>query len=439
MAPSDAAPARRLPVALIERQPARIPREFSDEHTLLVTFGFRCNLACPFCMVEDVLGVYEGAKLDVFRAFLEDREAMERIRRVTFSGGEATLEKELFEYARLARRAPGVEHVRVQTNATRLKDRDYLAELIDAGVDEFFVSIHGHEPSLCDQMAGQSGSFRMIMAGIEAIAASKAKLLTNTVIVAPNAAHLADIVALVAPFGPRSMDFWSLWPRIDQADERALFIRVTEARPYLFAALSACEARGIMPIIKWFPHCLLGPYARYHDDSQPTVLVEQSYWEKAPRFACLYEGVCEHAPSPCAGLSFPYIHRFGWEEDVLVPARRGGEGQSREATPPPRGALERALERLGFAPGADFGGWQLRSARVFQGSLVIALARGGGEGELLVRLHKRDPGRPCYARTGSFDVVHDAVPPREEPNIQAPLAALVEHIKRVERRELARR
>ena len=32
-------------------------------------------------------------------------------------------------------------------------------------------------------------------------------------------------------------------------------------------------------------------------------------------------------------------------------------------------------------------------------------------------------------------MVDDAVPPREEPHIEAPLEALVAHIKRVERRE----
>src|SRR5262245_8205163 len=120
MVPSDAAPGRLISPALVARRPDLIPNDYSDTNTLLVTFGFRCNLACVFCMVEDVLDVYKGADLATFRAFLDDREAMRRIRRVTFSGGEATLEREILDYVRLARSVPGVEHVRVQTNATRL-------------------------------------------------------------------------------------------------------------------------------------------------------------------------------------------------------------------------------------------------------------------------------------------------------------------------------
>ncbi len=312
--------ARKLPQAVVAQRPDVIPEDYSDAHTLLATFGFRCNLACTFCMVEDVLGVYRGADLPTFEAFLKS-PAMKDIRRVTLSGGEATMEKELVEYVRLARTAPGVRHVRVQTNATRLANPVLLKQLMDTGVDEFFVSIHGHDAALCDALTQRPGSFRAIVAGIEAIVKAGATLLTNTVIVAQNHVHLADIVELVAPYKPKSADFWNLWPRIDADDQRGSFVRVSEALPSVVRAIEACERNGIFPVLKWFPHCLLGKHARYHDDSQPTVLVEQEFWEKAPKFACLYQGVCEHSPKRCSGLTHAYVKRFGWEQELLKPSR----------------------------------------------------------------------------------------------------------------------
>ncbi|MBK7859923.1 MAG: radical SAM protein [Archangiaceae bacterium] len=311
----------KLPQAVVAQRPDLIPEDWSETHTLLATFGFHCNLACTFCMVEDVLGVYRGADLKAFRAFLENPTAMRDIRRVSLSGGEATMEKELVEYVRLARRAPGVEHVRVQTNATRLANPALLGQLIAEGVDEFFVSIHGHDAALCDALTQRPGSFKAIMAGIEAIAKAGATLLTNTVIVAQNHTHLADIVEVVAPFKPRTADLWNLWPRIDADDTRGSFVRVSESLPGVVKALEACERHGITPVLKWFPHCLLGRFAKYHDDSQPTVLVEQQFWEKAPRFACLYQGICEHSPKACAGLTHAYVKRYGWEQDLLQPKR----------------------------------------------------------------------------------------------------------------------
>jgi MoaA/NifB/PqqE/SkfB family radical SAM enzyme len=427
MARSDA---RKLPVATVDRRPGLVPPEYSDAATLLVTFGFHCNLACVFCMVEDVLGAYRGADLPALRAFLADREAMSGIRRVTLSGGEATLERDLVDYVQAARSAPGVQHVRVQTNGTRLAHGDLLARLVDAGVDEVFVSIHGPDEDTCDRITGRRGSFREIMAGLEAVAASRATLVTNTVICAPNHRRLGEIVDRVAPLRPAACELWNLWPRIDKGDARGLFVRVGEARPHVVEALRRCEAHRVVPVVKWFPHCLLGPYARYHDDSQPTVLIEQRYWEAAPEFACIYQGVCAHAPDACAGLSFPYIHKLGWEEEVLEPARREGPPRSlhdedRSAEDAGGGAVDDAIaaELAGIDAGVELGGFQLRSRRVDEGSALLTLVRGGDE--LRVRVYPTRPDRRAYARTATLDLVHDRVEPRLEPLIQAPLQALL--------------
>ncbi len=431
MARSEAPPRqdRLLPAGLVQSRPELIPPDYSDAHTLLVTFGFRCNLACVFCMVEDVLGVYRGADLETFRRFVGDAEAMKRIRRVTFSGGEATLERELLEYVELARATPGVEHVRVQTNGTRLANRKYLRALLDAGVDEFFVSVHGPDEAICDALTARKGSFRAIVAGLEAIAGSGATLMTNTAIVAQNHQRLADIVALVAPFGPRTMDFWNLWPRIDQGDTRGLFVRVGQALPHLVEALEACERRGILPIVKWFPHCLLGRFQRYHDDSQPTVLVEQSYWEQAPKFACLYEGVCAHVPQPCAGLSHPYIKKFGWEEDVLRPARGAAEAAGAGAAPATPVVVARPGEGgVGLTVGQALGGWRVRGLKAYRNGHVVVLADGAGE--LRVRLYPTDPRRPCMTRSARWDIVPEQTPDAVSYRLEPLLLALVEALDR---------
>lgn len=424
---------RRLPTALIERHPNLIPETYSDAHTLLVTFGFHCNLACVFCMVEDVLGVYRGATLEAFKAVLENRNTMAKIRRVTLSGGEATLERDVLEYVRLARSHPNVEHVRIQTNATRLTNRNLLQDLIAAGVDEFFVSIHGPDAAICDQLTAKQGSFRAIMAGVEAIAQSSATLLTNTAIVAPNHDRLRDIVELLAEYQPRTMDFWSIWPRIDQDDSRGLFVRVGDVRSHLLQALEACEQRGIIPVVKWFPHCLLGRFAGYHDDSQPTVLVEQTYWEKAPAFACIYEGICSQAPHRCAGLTFPYIRKFGWEEDVLEPSRglakaTVNEGESRQGGPKNPG--DAVVSRLALTGEMNFAGFRVQSVRAHQRAIIISLVSTDGH-EIRVRLYEPDPARRCYARTNHFDVVHEALPDALIGRTDAPLQSLLAYLRQV--------
>ena len=313
---------RALPGVLRDSHGDVFPSHFVSEQNLLVAFGFHCNLACTFCMVEDSLGVEEGVTLEAFRELARDVDATRAVRRVMLSGGEATLEKDLFEYVEVARSIAGVEHVRLQTNATKLASPRFAQRLAEAGVDEFFVSLHGATAETCDRITQVEGSFKAILNGIAQIAASDGRLYTNTCIVTHNYSELPALVELVAPFGPRGMDFWGLWPRLDREDQRALCAPVAEVRPHLVAALEACEARSISPVVKWFPRCLLGSHARYQNDAQPTVLIQQSYWEDQPEFMCLYEGICAFGrDNPCAGLSDAYITRHGWEERVLQPCR----------------------------------------------------------------------------------------------------------------------
>jgi pyruvate-formate lyase-activating enzyme len=308
------APERAAP-ALLE------PAEPWWRDALMITFSFRCNYACTFCMVEDVLGVLPGTSLERFTEVAREGLATQGVRRVVLSGGEVTLSPELAAFARVARSIPGVEHVRVQTNASRLADRALLGQLIDAGVDELFVSLHGATAATCDALTRRPGSFDEIVRGLEAIAASGARLSTNTCVVSGNVAELPAIVELAARFSPVGVELWNYWPRGDEEGARELAAPVAEVRPQLVRAIEAALAHGVAPVVKWFPRCLLGPLARYQDDGQPRALLDDAYWAREPHYACLYEGVCEDAGTRCSGLSFPYVERYGWEDELLVPRR----------------------------------------------------------------------------------------------------------------------
>lgn len=407
------------------------PAEAWWRDSFMVTFSFTCNLACTFCMVEDALDVYPGTSLETFeRVVAKEPERLRGVKRIIFSGGEVTLSDELLGYVRVARSIPGVEHVRLQTNATRLVRRDVLGALRDAGVDEYFVSLHAHDDALCDALTRRKGSFRAIMAGLEAIAQSGATWITNTAIVQPNYNHLADVVELVAPMRPRSMEFWNYWPRGDEAGARALTARVADVRPHLVQALRACIARGIPPTVKWFPRCLLGDLAWCQDDGQPPALIEEAYWDREPEYACLFEGVCADREPVCSGLSFPYIERFGWEETLLSPRRTVPPGTERGAVhrsllqdPAPARAdsavVAAWLARLGVSRDETFAGFRLGACARTADHREVRLrfeARGKRPVDIFVRAH--DASRPSSLRTASFDLLtHRPEPGREREAI----------------------
>src|SRR4051794_13641855 len=119
MEPSSLKTARALfapqkPARAVDPPPPIPPPERWSQTSYMVTFAFRCNIACTFCMVEDVLNVFDGTGYERFQAFVASRpKELASVRRIIFSGGEVTLSKELPRYAALARSIPGVEHVRI--------------------------------------------------------------------------------------------------------------------------------------------------------------------------------------------------------------------------------------------------------------------------------------------------------------------------------------
>ncbi len=390
-----------------------VPLERTAPHSVLVAFGFRCNLACAFCMVEDVLGQRPGTDLATFQAFARDPQHTRGIRRIVLSGGEATLEPELLAYIAVARSIPSVEHVRIQTNATRLGSGPLLADLIAAGVDEFFVSVHGADERTTAAITQRPGTFAAIQAGLAAIAASSAQLYTNTCTVQQNYQQLADIVGLIAPLQPAGMDFWNLWPRVDTPVVRRQMVPVTALQPFLMRALDDCQTHKIAATVKWFPRCLLGRHAACQNDSQPTTLIDREYWEAVPSYACLWAGVCSHAQTGCSGLSHAYIETFGWEHDKLRPERTArvptsGETDSATAVLPLDAPLLAWADALNLAPGAELEGWRVANVARHQAALRWHLSRGQAQFHVEVRV--RDDRLPAWRRTDHVDVSHGPIP-----------------------------
>ncbi len=413
------------------------PAEAWWRNSLMVTFHFRCNIACRFCMVEDVLGVLPGTSLEELRRLQAAPVRLGGASRIIFSGGEVTLNRELLDYVRLARELPGIEHVRLQTNAMRLGDAEYLAALIDAGVDEFFVSLHAANAPDYDALVQRAGAYDSIIAGLDRVASSSATLYTNTAIVESNFRSLPAIVELAARFAPRSMEFWNYWPRADEDGARGHHAPVGEARPYLLSALAACLRRGVAPVIKWYPRCLLGPFALYHDDGQPPSIIDETYWEREPAFGCIYDGVCREAEGACSGLSESYVAQHGWEERLLTPHRREDGGRDRadsvERSLTTDGGPTRVdaallagwLATLGLQFGGTVDGWVLADGALGRGVRTVMLELRRGHDEVRLELRATDRSRPSLARTSSFDVARVGGLASEAPRLALALAELL--------------
>ncbi len=79
--------------------------------------------------------------------FMDFKNKYKDILFLIISGGEPTINKNLIKYVELAAKN-GFKFIEIQTNARNFADKRYTKELVSAGANVFFVSIHGHNPSI---------------------------------------------------------------------------------------------------------------------------------------------------------------------------------------------------------------------------------------------------------------------------------------------------
>ncbi len=240
---------RRL--TLVGSVEAQIERELVSPNLLMTDAGpvyeeivrtnFHCNQACRFCFVSTHL---PAATADAVRAAIES--AGRRGARITLSGGEPTLNPLLPEYVRLAR-AVSSQPVQLQTNAVRLDDPALVEELVGAGLEEAFVSLHGSTAEIADAVTEAPGTFARTCVGVDNLARAGVRLTLNYVVCAKNLRDLGATVRLIAsrwPAAELSISFVA--PSTDLVPrDPALVPSYTEALPVIAAATAEAERLGV--------------------------------------------------------------------------------------------------------------------------------------------------------------------------------------------------
>ncbi len=387
------------------------PTRFRD---LAVTVDFHCNSACTFCIVQEGMNNYRGVPFDRFVALSEENLRSQKYDRVIFTGGEVTLEKSLLQFVEHARSSGAFQHVRLQTNGRKLADPGFTRELVEAGIDEFFVSLHGDSASLHDRITQRPGSFEELIAGLANLAEHRVRRITNTVLHSTNMGALEGIVTVAHRYGVGEMEFWNYLPMEDHNDERNLIAPVAQAMPSLRRALDRCAQLKLRAVTKYVPRCLLGIHGSTLDNSQPDTIIVESFWNEFPRFACLYEAECEHSEE-CLGLSHDYVRKLGWEEELLVPKPRTrpwtprarpvegrpdeapSENDRRKRTHP---AWEALLEGLP----AELG--RLTRVQLNRNQARFTLTAPAGNASVDLVLAARDEATPALAHSQSFNLFY---------------------------------
>jgi MoaA/NifB/PqqE/SkfB family radical SAM enzyme len=283
------------------------------------TMEFRCNLKCTHCMIEGTMDWLAPQTADEFDAVLR-RNVNERTwRGLILTGSEITLNKDLPRMAERAR-ASGFSHVRIQTHGMHLANRAFTRRLVEAGVDEFFISVTAGDEQSHDAITQVPGSFERILQGMENLEAHDVVAITNTVMTVSSYRSMPELVRRLGHLKRlRQMEFWNYWP-MKETDEKNLVVRHADLMPVLFESIELARNLKRRVEVKNVPQCLLGPYKDVLVNDQPELMIDPRFWDEFARNGfdqCVYRATC--GATKCLGLNTGYIEKFGWEADMLAP------------------------------------------------------------------------------------------------------------------------
>jgi len=221
----------------------------------IIRFTAECNLACIFCTAHtpSTMGM---STVEVMKnlTYLKKNGSG----RVALTGGEPTLRDDLVSIIQYAK-GLGLK-IQLQTNAVLLKDKALAYRLTEAGVDQFFVSLHGHTPELFCEIT-QSGQYGDVIKGIQNLVSAGADVAVNYVISQINCRSLIDFVEFIdKELGLRKLRLSFVNPNRFLNNDETVVPSLSQIHDSLIAAIRYCYAGGIAVDVEGVPLCHMEEY-----------------------------------------------------------------------------------------------------------------------------------------------------------------------------------
>jgi radical SAM protein with 4Fe4S-binding SPASM domain len=157
-----------------------ISAPFSDRPTapyrMDLALTYRCNNDCAHCYNARPRE-YPELPTQAWKDII-DRVWDLGIPHIVFTGGEPTIRDDLPE---LIAHAEGNGQITgLNTNGRRLRDPEYLAALVQSGLDHVQITLESHDPTIHDAMVARKGAWAQTVQGVRNALNSPLYVMTNT-------------------------------------------------------------------------------------------------------------------------------------------------------------------------------------------------------------------------------------------------------------------
>lgn len=226
---------------------------------IALTYG--CQNRCSFCYASSPHRENDHRLMTT----AEVKTVMEKIFHqghvpsLSFTGGEATLRKDLPELITYGRKLGF--RVNLITNGLRLADRRFAETLVQAGLDSAQVSLEAGSAEIHDLIVGRAGAFSQTTEGIRNLKALGIHVHTNTTLCPDNVQGVEELIQFIG----RDLDLKTMSMNMvirtgEAKREGRMEISYTEVAALLPGLLKTAREEGIRLV--WYspiPYCLFNP------------------------------------------------------------------------------------------------------------------------------------------------------------------------------------
>ena len=245
-----------------------------------INVGYSCNERCSFCYYIQTIKDRQKEK-DLTTDQVKSRMEYIRskgIKTLEFTGGEPTIRTDLIELVKFAK-SLGFESISMISNGVRLSQPTYAKACVEAGIDDYLISIHGHEKGVHDRVTEIPGSFDKAVEAVKNLMKYPVKVRANCVISGLNYKGSVETLALYHSLGLQTANF-ILFNPIVEADWRSapeLNVRYSDAAPYLKKAIDLYKDKINKITVRYIPFCLMQGYEQYVTN-MPQIQYDPDEW-----------------------------------------------------------------------------------------------------------------------------------------------------------------
>ncbi|MFH1263749.1 MAG: radical SAM protein [Pseudomonadota bacterium] len=282
-----------------------------------INVGYSCNERCKFCYYIQTVKDRDKEK-DLPTAEVKKQIAYIRnrgIETLEFTGGEPTIRPDLIELTQYAK-SLGFRSLSMITNGIRLAQPHYAKACVEAGLDDFLLSIHGPEAGVHDPVTEIPGSFDKVVTAARNLKNFPVKVRTNCVISGYNFKGAAETLALYHSLGIQTANF-ILFNPIVEADWRSdpsLNVSYSDAAPFLKKAIDLYKDKIRKITVRYIPLCLMTGYEEYVTN-MPQLQYDPDEWDYLIRTG-IREGKWVSTAALYVGMAlYPFKKRLlarGW-------------------------------------------------------------------------------------------------------------------------------